>query len=239
MKKHLLFGLSLFIAGSLFAADASPKDDVTSAAAALGGQKNYAWRTTVEIGNNSRFKPGPQDGKTEKDGYTTLAMNFNDNPVEAVIKGTNAAIKTADNGWQSAAEALANDSGGFNPAAFIARTAQNFKTPAVEAANLAGQAKSLTAGTDGISGDLTDDSTKALLTFRRGGNGDAPTITKPKGSVTFWIVDGKLVKYQTHVSGTVSFNGNDREVDRTTTTEIKDVNTTKIEAADDAKKKLQ
>jgi hypothetical protein len=36
----------------------------------------------------------------------------------------------------------------------------------------------------------------------------------------------------------VSFNGNDRDVDRTTTVEIKDVNSTKIEVPDEAKKKL-
>jgi hypothetical protein len=36
----------------------------------------------------------------------------------------------------------------------------------------------------------------------------------------------------------VSFNGNDRDIDRTTTVEIKDVGTTKIQVSDDAKKKL-
>ncbi len=86
---------------------------------------------------------------------------------------------------------------------------------------------------------MTEDGAKTLLTFRRGGNGDGPTVTNPKGSVTFWITDGKLSKYQYHVTGTVSFNGNDRDVDRTTTTEIKDVNTTKIDVSDDAKKKLE
>jgi hypothetical protein len=194
----------------------------------------------VEVGNNSRFKPGPTDGKTEKDGYTTLSMSFNDATSEAVIKGTNAAIKTPDNGWQSAAEALQDNGGGFNPATFIARTAQNYKAPAAEAANLAAQAQDLATGTNGISGTLTDDGAKALLTFRRGGNGGGgPTVNNPKGSVTFWLADGKLVKYQTHVTGTVSFNGNDRDVDRTTTTEIKDVNTTKIDVSEEAKKKLE
>lgn len=240
MKRNLLFGLMLLAAGPLLAADSNPKSDVTGAAAALGSQKNYSWKTTVEVGNNSRFKPGPTAGKTEKDGYTTLSMSFNDNTSEAVIKGTNAAIKTADNGWQSAAEALADSGGGgFNPAMFIARLAQNYKTPATEAANLAAQAADLQAGTNGISGDLTEAGAKTLLTFRRGGNGDGPTVTNPKGSVTFWITDGKLAKYQSHVTGTVSFNGNERDVDRTTTTEIKDVGTTKIEVPDDAKKKLE
>lgn len=241
MKKILSFSLLLLTASPLLAADA--KTDVTSAAAALGSQKNYSWKTTVEVGNNSRFKPGPTEGKTEKDGYTTLTMTFNDNTSEAAIKGTNAAIKTPDNGWQSATEAIAggNGGGGFNPAMFIARTVQNYQTPAVDAAKLAADAKDLKAGTNGISGDLTENVVKSTLTFRRGGNngGDGPTVTNPKGSVTFWITDGKLVKYQYHVTGTVSFNGNDREVDRTTTTEIKDVGTTKIEVSDEAKKKLE
>ena len=69
--------------------------------------------------------------------------------------------------------------------------------------------------------------------------GGGPSITNPKGSVTFWLADGKLVKYQSHVSGTVSFGGNDSDVGRTTTVEIKDVNATKIAVPDDAKKKLQ
>jgi hypothetical protein len=74
---------------------------------------------------------------------------------------------------------------------------------------------------------------------RRGAGTDGPTISNAKGSVTFWVTDGKLVKYQFHVSGTVSFNGNDRDVDRTTTIAITDVGTTKIDVPDDAKKKME
>ena len=55
----------------------------------------------------------------------------------------------------------------------------------------------------------------------------------------FWIKDGRLVKYQYHVQGTVRFNDNDRYIDRTTTVEIKDVNATKVAVSDDAKKTLQ
>ena len=231
--------MTLLAAVSLLAADANPKDDVTSAAAALGNQQNYSWRTTVEAGNGG-FRRGPTDGKTEKGGCTVLTLSFNDNSAQVIIQGTNAAIKSGDNGWQSAAEALQDNSGGgFNPGTFLARMAPNYKTPAAEAASLAAGATDLKTSTNGISGDLTEDAAKALLTFRRGGNGNGPTVTDPKGSVTFWITDGKLVKYQTHVTGTVSFNGNDRDVDRTTTTEIKDVGTTKVEVPDDAKKKLK
>jgi hypothetical protein len=243
MKRNLLSGLMALLAAPLLAADASPKTDVKNAAAALGNQTNYSWRTTVEVGGNSPFRPGPTEGKTEKGGYTTLSLSFGDNTSEAVRQGTNGAIKTPDNGWQSLAEAMKDDGGGgFNPGMFLARTVQNFKVPAAQAADLADQVKDLKKDTNGISGDLTEDGAKALLTFRpRGGNGggEGPAITNAKGSVKFWVADGKLAKYQFHIQGTVSFNGNDRDVDRTTTVEIKDVNSTKIEVPDDAKKKLQ
>jgi hypothetical protein len=173
MKRNLLSGLVALLAVPLLAADASPKADVKNAAAALGDQANYSWRTTVEVGNGSPFRPGPAEGKTEKGGYTTLSMSFNDNTSEIVRKGTNGAIKTPDNGWQSLAEAMKDDGGGgFNPGMFLARTVQNFKTPDLQAADLADQAKDLKKDTNGISGDLTEDGAKALLTFRpRGGNG--------------------------------------------------------------------
>lgn len=239
MKINVLLSLTMLAASSLLAADSNPKEDVTSAATALGNAANYSWHTTVDAGANARFRPGPTDGKTEKDGYTTVSMSFNDNTSEAVIQGKKVAIKTQDNGWQSAAEATQDNGGGFNPAMFIARTAQNFKAPAAQAASLAEQATDLKAGDNGISGNLPEDAVKGLLTFRRGGNGDGPTVSNAKGTVTFWVADGKLTKFQTHVTGTVSFNGNDRDVDRTTTTEIKDVGTTKIEVSDEAKKKLE
>jgi len=221
------------------ATDSSLKDDVKNAAAALGGQTNYTWQANVEVPADSQFKPGPTDGKTEKGGYTTLSFNFGDNTTEAVIKGTNGAVKT-DDGWKSLAEAMKDDGGGgFNPTMFIARIVQNYKVPAVEAASLAGDATELKKDSDSISGDLTEAGAKELLSFRRRASGSSPTVTNPKGSVKFWINDGKLVKYQFHVQGTVSFNGNDRDVDRTTTVEIKDVNATKIDVSDEAKKMLQ
>ncbi len=227
------------LAGSLLAADSSPKADVKNAAAALGSQTNYTWQATVEVPADSPFKPGPTDGKTEKGGYTTLSFNFGDNTTEAVTKGTNGAVKT-DDGWKTVAEALKdNGEGGFNPTMFIARMVQNYRVPAVEAASLADDAKELKKDTNSISGDLTEAGAKELLSFRRRGNGgDGPTVSNAKGSVKFWLKDGKLAKYQWHLQGTVSFNGNDRDVDRTTTVEIKDVNSTKIEVPDEAKKKL-
>ena len=237
MKKNLLFSLVMLTAGSLLAADANPKDDVTAAASAVSGAASYSWHTITDMGPNAQFTPGPVDGKTEKDGYTLVTMSFNDNTTEILVKGTNSAVKTQDNGWQSAAEASqGGGGGGFNPGRIAARVAQN-KKPADQAAALVGQVGDLKAGADGITGDLTEEGAKSMMTFgRRGGNAN---ISNAKGTVTFWITDGKLVKFKTHVTGTVNFNGNDNDVDRTTTTEIKDIGSTKVEVPDDAKKKLE
>ena len=241
MKKNLLFGVIMLAAGSLLAADSSPKDTVTSAAGALGGAANYSWHSSLAAAGGNRRFGGPSDGKTEKGGYTWLSMDRNGATTLVLFKGTNGAINTPDNGWQSFKEATADDGGGgFNPTTFIVRMSQNFKTPDQQAAMLADRAAALKLDTNGISGDLTEDGAKAMLTFGRPrGGGDGPTVSNAKGSVIFWVTDGKLVKYQFHVSGTVSFNGNDRDVDRTTTIEIKDVGTTKIDVPDDAKKKLE
>ena len=242
MKRNLLSSLLTLLAVPLLAADASPRAEVKNAADALGAQTNYSWHTMVATPNGGGRFGGPTDGKTEKGGYTMMSMTRGDNTIEAVLTGTNGAIKTPDNGWQSLAEASQDDGGGPNPGMFLARAMQSFKTPATQAADFTDQVKDLKKDTNGISGELTEDGAKALLMFRpRGGNGDneGPTVSHAKGSVKFWLADGKLVKYQFHVQGTVSFNGNDRDADRTTTVEIKDVNSTKIEVPDAAKKKLQ
>jgi hypothetical protein len=239
MKKHLLLGLIMLAAGSLLAADSTPKETVTGAAAALGREANYSWHTSVASQGGGRFG-GPSDGKTEKGGYTTISMVRNDATTLAVLKGTNGAINTPDNGWQSFQEATADNGGGFNPAMFLARMLQNTKTPDQQAATLANAAADLKPGTNGISGALTEAGAKALLTFGRRANDDnGPTVANPAGSVTFWVTDGKLVKYEFHVSGMVSFNGNDRDIDRTTTVVISEVGTTKISVPDEAKKKLE
>jgi hypothetical protein len=241
MKKNILFGMMLLAAGPVLAA---PKDDVNAAANALGNAANYTWQTTVDMGANSPFQIGPTDGKTEKDGYTVVSMDMMGNASKIALKGTNVAIQT-DSGWQTAAEAMQGDAGGggFGGPGMIVRQAQNLKLPAVEATNLVALAGDLKVDGDKITGDLTTDGAKDLMSFRgRGGpgGGNGPDITNPKGTVTFWLTDGKLTKYQFHVTGSMNFGGgNPFDMDRTTTVTIKDVGTTKVEVPDDAKKKLQ
>lgn len=232
MKRNLALSTLLLLAGSLLAAD-SPKDEVTGATKALADKSNYSWKTTTETAGNQNFRPGPTEGKTEKGGATWLSLSMRDNKVEAVIKGTKAVMKTGDT-WESVSEDAAGQQG---PAQFLSRRIRTFKAPAAQAQDILAKVAELKKDGDTYAGDLTEDGAKAQLAMGgRGGN--APDISGAKGSVKFWIKDGVLAKYEVKVQGKVSTNGNDRDVDRTTTVEIKDVGTTKLEVPEDAAKKL-
>lgn len=234
MKRNLFIGVA-FLASSLLAADSSPKDDVTNALKKLSEKSNYSWKTTVAVPEGSQFRPGPTEGKTEKDGFTHVTMSMFDNTVQFVIKGEKGAFTGQDGAWQSAAEA----EGSEGPGRFMAMLVRNYRAPAVEASELASFAKQLAKDGDAYASDLTEDGAKAFLTFRRrGATGEGPTVSNAKGSVKFWLKDGVLAKYEYKVKGTVNWGGTDRESDRTTTVEIKDVDSTKISVPDEAKKKL-
>src|SRR5580765_8637720 len=235
MKKTILISAITLIAGTLLAADS---EDVKAAAKKLGEQKNYSWKTTVVVPEGSQFRPGPTEGKTEKDGYTFLSMSFQDNTIEAVVKGEKGAAKM-EGEWRSLAD-MAQDSG---PGSFMARRLQNYRTPAAEAEDIAAKTKDLKKEGDAYSADLTEEGAKDLLRFRGGrrgggGGGGGAEPKNAKGSAKFWVKDGQLAKYEYKVSGTVSFGGEDRDVERTTTVEIKNVGETKIEVPEDAKKKI-
>jgi len=234
MKRHILFGTLALLAGSLIAANAAPKDDVSAAAKKLADKDNYSWKQTTENAGGGGGGGGASEGKTEKDGYLWLSMTMRDNTIEAVKKGDKGAIKTAD-GWQSLSEATSGDPG---PATFAARRLQNFKAPAAQAGEVADKVKELKLDGDVYSGELTEEGAKSQLMFGGRGGANAPEISGAKGSVKFWVKDGVLSKYEVKVQGKVTFNGNDSDVDRTTTIEIKDIGSTKVEVPDDAKKKL-
>jgi hypothetical protein len=165
------------------------------------------------------------------------------------------AVETQD-GWQSYAEATADDGGGgFNPGRFAVMRVQATKTPADQAKALLAAASGITLSNGAYVGDLTEAGAKAQLQvtgfggrggFGGGGGGggapaDAPqiVITGAKASVMFWVTDGVLTKFQVKAAGSMQFGDQDpRDIDRTTTTTIKDVGTTTIVIPDEAKKKL-
>lgn len=230
MKTSIVFSILALTAMSLVAAETTPKDDVTSAAKALGDKSGYSWKITVAVPEGTQFRPGPTEGKTEKGGATRVSMTFRDNTTEFILQGGKSAVHTEDEGWQKLSEL--DDQG---PGRFIGAMIKNFKAPASQADELVGDVNELKKDGDVYSGDLTEDGAKKLLSFRRGGNS---SVTGAKGSAKFWIKDGVLSKYEYKVQGKVSFNDNERDVERTTTVEIKDVDATKVEVPDEAKKKL-
>jgi hypothetical protein len=229
MKTLSISSAIALLACSVLAADSSPKDDVIAAAKKLGDQSNYSWHTAVVVPEDAQFKPGPTDGKTEKDGFTTVKMSFFGNDMQMVLKGKKGAYTDQDGAWQ------VPDEGAEGPGRFMSMMVQNLQTPAAEAKELAGFAKELKKDGDVYSSDLTEEGAKAKLSFRGGGG---MTVTNPKGSVKFWVKDGALTKYEFKVKGKVDFNGNEFDTDRDTTVEIKDVGTTKVEVPEEAKKKL-
>ena len=240
MKTQIVIGLAALMATSLLIADA--KDDVKSAAKKLADSSGYSWKSNTESaggGGGGGRGGGPTEGKAIKDGTVCLSMTRGDNKIEAFAKGEKGAIKTQE-GWQSIEEAgQAAQGGQAGPGRFLGRMLANYKTPAVQAGELADKVKELKKDGDAYAGDLTEDGAKSLMTFGRGGQGaNAPEISGAKGSVKFWVKDGTLTKYEFKVQGKVSRNGNDMEVDRTTTIEIKDVGTTKFEVPEEAKKKM-
>jgi hypothetical protein len=232
MKKHIVTVALIGLAGSLQAAETGAKEEVINAAKKLGEKASYSWKTTVVVPESAQFKPGPTEGKTEKDGYTHVKMTFGDNTTELVKKGEKVAFTNRDGDWQSVADA----EGEQGPGRFMAGRARNFKAPAAQAVDVAEATKELKKDGDVYSGDLSEQGAKSLMRFRRGGDG--PTINDAKGSAKFWLKDGQLSKYEYKVTGSMDFNGNNMDIDRTTTVEIKDVDNTKVEVPEGAKKKL-
>lgn len=242
MRTSATVGVIGILACSLFAAYASPKEDIQAAAKKLG-ENNYSWKNTVKVpeGGQGNFRPGPTEGKYDKDGTMCISTTMRETTSEGYIKGEKVAVKT-DEGWKSADELTAGGGGGGqgNPNGFRARMFRNMKSPSEQAQTLVAGAKDFKEVDGACVADLSEDAVKKLLTLGGRGGGQAPEPKNAKGSVKFWLKDGSLTKYEFNVQGTVTGrNNNEQPVDRTTTVEIKDVGTTKLEVPEDAKKKLQ
>jgi hypothetical protein len=232
MKQLSLLAGALLVCGSLVAADADPKADVKAAAKKLGA--NYSWTSTpkIEGAGGGNFRPGPTEGQLA-DGFVYQKSSFGERTFETLIKGEKAAIKGED-GWQNVEELEGNR-------AFMGSRLKTFKAPAIEAADLADKTKTLKKDGEIISGDLTEDAVKTLLSFGRRPNADNPRPgpKDAKGTVKFWVKDGALSKYEYQVQGKVmGREDQEREINRTTSVEIKNVGSTKLSAPEDGKKKI-
>ena len=71
------------------------------------------------------------------------------------------------------------------------------------------------------------------------GNVPQMTVEDANGTLKIWVQSGAMTKMRVHLTGTRTFNDQDQPIDQTSTTEIKEVGTTKITVPDEAKKKLE
>ncbi len=246
MKTRNLIALCALAALILPAHAADPKESVSDAIKALTAKGNYSWNTSSEVAN-SQFPALTTKGKTEKDGFTFLTVEGRNGEIQAAKKGDKAVLKT-DDGWKTAEE-LRQEGQGQGRGRFARTRLLDAPSPATEALDLLKDAKELKAGEDGVfSSALTDEAAKDLAGFfgrRRGrggqegqGNNNRPEPKDAKGTVKFWVKDGVLVKFELKTSAKITFREEEREIDRTTTTAISDVGSTKVEVPEDAKKLL-
>jgi hypothetical protein len=250
MKNHPMKTVAALTAGFCFtlgayAADA--KDTVASAIKALKDKGSYSWTTSTEMAGG-QFPGNSTSGKVDKDGYILTTRQGQNGEVLTLTKGEKRVTKM-DAGWQTPEEmAAAGGRGGFGGGFF---GGGGGGAPADEAEALLKDIKELTANADGsFSADLTEQGAKDRAGFGgrggRGGRGGAggqggfamPEPTGAKGSVKFWVKDGVLSKYELTTSAKMDFQGQEMDLGRTMKTEVSAVGSTKVDAPEEAKKKL-
>jgi len=233
MKTLIVTTLFAAAAGSLLAADV--KADLEAAAKKLGDKANYSWTAKTE---SSGPAEGDRDGKTEKGGYSVLNFAMRDTQGQAVFKGDKGVVKAGES-WQTLESLADNEDQENRRMRFMARRLQQFKPPHAEAEALVKYVKELKKDDDGVySGDLTAEGLRETFRAFRRGNDQSPDTSGLRSRVKFWVKDGALAKYSNHIEGSMKFGDNDVDIDRTTTTEIKDVGSTKVTVPEEAKKKL-
>jgi len=234
--KRLLTPLLVLATSALCLADA--KQDIKAAAQKLADAPCYSGTASTEMAN-SQNSPAKITGKSLKGSFALITSERDGTVTTAVVKGEKGVLKT-DEGWKTA-EDLRNAGGGGGGGGRGMRGAVLLRTrpPADDVLRMVDKTGELKSAEGVISGDLTEAGAKELMSWGRGRpGGQAPEPRNAKGSVKFWVKDGQLSKIQVTVSGTMSFNGEDRDIERTSTHEIKDVGTTEVKVPEEASKAL-
>ncbi|MBX3747739.1 MAG: hypothetical protein KF833_20720 [Verrucomicrobiae bacterium] len=237
-----LFAFTATVASTLVLSPcfAGPKEDIQAALGRLAEAPNYAWTTRTQV-EGSQFQSSDIHGKAQKEGWAVVTQERDGTRTVAVFKGENGVVQ-ADGAWHSAEDLRGQRQGGGGGGAFRAGMLLRTRTPLDEAKRALGHIKEWKASADGLGGDLTEAGAREMMAFGRGGRGGgaggAAEARDAKGSVRYWLKDGQLAKIQVKVSGTYSFNNNDRFVERTTTYELKEIGTTTVEIPAAAKTKL-
>jgi len=132
---------------------------------------------------------------------------------------------------------------------FIGPMVAQMKAPGAQAEEYVSKLKEIKKEDDAFTAEVSGAEAAAMMPRRggrrgggaggAGGNAQPPQMQNAKLGLKMWVKDGVLTKYSYHMTGTINFNGEDRDIDTTTTIEFSDVGSTKVEVPDDAKKKLE
>ena len=247
-----IFGMAaavVFIGAPSVLADA--KADLTAAAKKLAEAKTYSWTSVVDL-EGVPFKPGPTTGKVVKDGYLWVSSEMMGNTSEAYLHGTNGIVKV-DGEWKTEAELPkpgedGRPPGGAGPgggrgrfAGMGARRLLQTKAPHEAALMYIDKIKDLKSTDGTISGQLPDEIVRELASFGRRGRGGDPGAgpSNAKGWIKVKLTDGQITKTILEIESEMRTpDGGTQTVNAITTTEIKDVGTTKLEVPDAVKSKL-
>jgi hypothetical protein len=236
VKKALIFGFIGLLARTLSIAESSPLERIVSAAKQLSAQPNYSWTTTVKEGDGSSAPFPGLSGKAIKYGPTCLSSMMGATSSEVYLNGQKGTAKGPE-GWRTFDEIA--KPGGF--AAALVGYLRSYKAPSVECDTLCRELQNVKEQKGILSGELKGNvAAKEYMEFfiPRYAGQEPPKLADPKGSVKFWIEKGMLTKYQIDVQCKVTRGDQESEFHRTTTVEIKDVGTTKLEMPEGAKQKL-
>lgn len=254
MKLHRALLLAALVP---FVSQAAPADDVKAAAKKLADAPNYAWTRTTEIAN-SQFPAMPAEGATEKGGYTVTKVTFNENSFLTVRKGEQSVSQDREGNWLTSEERraqFANRGGGEGSSktggsSGGGRSGRGGFTggmmgggqmnPAEELAALAGQAKNFKSADGALVAELDEAAVAQRLSLggTRGGGDSRPAPKNVSGSLKVWLKGGVVSKYQVHIKGTVAGRDGEAERELTTTTEVRNIGSAKVEVPEAAKKKL-
>lgn len=212
--------------------------DLAAAAEKLAAATSYAWSQTATFGN---MGARTTTGKKGSGGYLLVNMPGRDQEIHVLLRKGKAAMKS-DEGW--AAVDSAAEGQGQGPGRFIARMVQNFQEPSTQAKNLVAKTTELKSENGSIHGILGAEAAGELMTMgggfgRRGGGGGGgaptpPQVTGAAGKVSFTVSNGVLTAYEMTLTGSMNFNGEDREVNRVTKVEFTGVGSTSFDIPESA-----
>jgi hypothetical protein len=240
MKSILLMTSCLGLLTSQLFADEAAKKSAQEALSKLSAD-SYSWTTTTKLpeGAGGRWSPGPQEGKISKDGVAYSSLTFGENKMEFVKKGEKSVSTNREGEWQTAEEreaaraARGNGTGSENSGGGGRRRGGfgTVQVPAERAKEMLEKASEVKKEGETVVATLTEEAAKTALMF--------PNINGAKGTLKLTLAEGNVSKMELTLEGKAEFNGEERDLARTSTTEIKDYGKTSVELPEAAKAKLE